>query len=351
MILKEGMRRKMAKIRGNKVATIIDVAKMAGVSISTVSRVINNKDGVSEGFEEKIKSAIEKLKYKPNTVARALKAKTTKSLGLIVPSIENAIFPSLIKVIEDTAKKYGFSTILCNSDGNVEEEARYLQLLVEKQVDGIIFNAMGIYNKGFEIVKDAYTPIIVVGKKIEGFKTSNVSANNFHGAYMAVEYLIKSGMRNIAFLFGQLEAESAISNRFEGYKAALRDNNIEFKEELVIIGKWSFEGGINSTAELLSKGVKFDSVFASNDMIAIGCIEKLLDSGFSIPDDISVIGYDGIPVSQMIRPHLSTVHSPVRELGVEAVKTILRIIYTKQDKFLEKTFEPELIIRNTTKNI
>jgi LacI family transcriptional regulator len=339
------------KHRVNSIATIKDVAKMAGVSISTVSRVINNKDGVSEDLEDKIKLAIEKLKYKPNIVARSLKSKTTKSLGLIVPSIENAVFPSLIKVIEDTGKKYGFSTILCNSDGSVEEEARYLQLLLEKQVDGIIFNAMGIYDERFEIVRDTNTPIIVLGKKIEGFKTTNVTVNNFRGAYMAVEHLIKSGMRDIAFLFGQLEASSAIDLRYEGYKAALKDNNIKFREELVITGNWSFEGGISATEELLSKKVKFDSVFASNDLIAIGCIEKLLDRGYSIPQDISIIGYDDIPVARMIRPHLSTVSTPVREFGIEAVKTILRIIYTKQDKFLEKAFEPELAIRDTTKNL
>lgn len=171
---------------------------------------------------------------------------------MIVPSIENAVFPSLIKVIEDTAKKYGFSTI-CNSDGSVEEEARYLQLLLEKQVDGIIFNAMGIYNERFQIVRDTNTPIIILGKKIEGFKTTNVTVNNFRGAYMAVEHLIKLGMRDIAFLFGQLEASSAISLRYEGYKAALVDNNIKYREELVITGNWSFEGGISATEELLSK--------------------------------------------------------------------------------------------------
>lgn len=339
------------------IATIKDVARLAKASISTVSRVINNKGGVSPDLEDRIKQAINSLKYKPNTLARALKSKATKSLGLIVPSIENAIFPQLIKVIEESAKRYGFSTILCNSHGSVEEEGSLLQLLVEKQVDGIIFNPMGTYDPKFDIVKENQTPIIVLGKKIDGFDTTNINANNSYGAYLATSHLIKTGMKAIAFLSGELEASSAISCRFEGYRAALEEHGLSFKEELVVKGSGSFEGGINAAfdggihgaEELIGRGVRFDSVFASNDMTALGCLEKLIEAGYKIPDDISIIGYDDIPVSRIVRPHLSTVHSPIREFGIEAVKTILRIIYSKKDSYHEKMFEPELILRSSTK--
>lgn len=178
---------------------------------------------MSKDAELRIQQAIEDLNYKPNTVARALKAKSTKSLGLIIPSIENPIFPSLVKVIADTAIKYGFSTILCNSDGDIEQEARYLELLVDKQVDGIIFDALGSYHKRFEVVKNIGTPILVIGKKIDGFITTNVNANNFNGAYMAVRHLIDTGRRSIAFIFGLMESSTAINDRFEGYKAALKE--------------------------------------------------------------------------------------------------------------------------------
>lgn len=335
----------------NGIATIKDVARAADVSISTVSRVINNKGGVSRDLEDRIKSAIEKLKYKPNTVARALKAKSTKSIGLIIPSIENPVFPPLVKSIEDTAKRYGFSTILCNSDGILEEEAQYLDLLVEKQVDGIILNAIGDYHEKFEVVKSTNTPIIVLGRRIEGFKTTCVTINNFKGAYMAVEHLIKTGMRDIAFLFGFLESSSAINDRFEGYKQALKDYKIKFNKNLVVKGNRSFEGGAFATDELLKRKIGFDAIFASNDVMAIGCIEKLLDCGYRIPDDVSVMGYDDIPMAGIFRPHLSTIRSPIKEFGVEAVKTILRIIYSKNDRLNEKNFEPELIIRESTKTV
>lgn len=334
----------------NTIPTIKDVAKLANASKSTVSRVINNQGGVSRELKEKIKEAIDTLKFKPNKVARALKARSTKSLGLIIPTVENPVFAPLVKVIETAADKYGFSTILCNSDGIIEKEARYLELLIEKQVDGIIFNAIGEFHKGFEIVKDTNTPIVVLGKKIVGFETTNVTVNNFKGTYIAVEHLIKTGMRSIAFLFGKLEASSAILDRFEGYKSALADNNIEFNEGLVIKGKRSFEGGMSAADELMESGIKFDSVFASNDILAIGCIEKLIEKGYSIPNNISVIGYDDIPASRVIRPRLSTVLNPADVFGTEAVKAILRIIYSKKDTYQEKIFEPELIIRDSTRH-
>ena len=334
-----------------RAATIIDVARLANVSKSAVSRFINKQDGVSREAEEKITKAINELKYKPNTVARALKAKTTKSIGLIIPSIENPVFPPLVKVIEDTARKYGFSTILCNSEGSIEQEADYLGLLVEKQVDGVIFNAMGEYKESFEVLRNTNTPVVVIGRKIEKFDTANITVDNYKGAFMAVEYLIKSGMRDIAFLSGHLESSTAINDRYEGYKAALEANGIGFKPNLVIKEVRSFEGGIDAASELIARKEKFDSVFASNDIMAIGCMEKLLDCGYSIPNDISVIGYDDIPSARIIKPKLSTVINPVNGFGVEAVKALLRIIYTGNDSHMEKKFEPELVIRESTRQI
>lgn len=333
----------------NSVATIKDVARAAGVSISTVSRVINKKGGVSAELDERINTAIRELKYKPNTVARALKAKSTKSIGLIIPSIENPVFPPLVKIIEDAAKKYGFSIILCNSDGILDEEAKYLDLLLEKQVDGIILNAIGDYHERFEVVRNMNTPLIILGREIEGFQAARVTVDNYKGAYMAVEYLIQSGMKKIAFLYGFLEASSAINDRFEGYRKALKDHKIRFDRSLVTKGNRSLEGGAYATEELLKRKVSFDAVFASNDVMAIGCIEKLLDTGYSIPGDISVMGYDDIPMASIFRPHLSTIRTPVKDFGLEAVKAILRIIYSKKDRYLVKCFEPQLVIRDSTR--
>lgn len=331
------------------VATITDVARMAGVSISTVSRVINKKGGVSRELEARILEAVEKLNFKPNTVAQALKAKSTKSLGLIIPSIENPVFPPLVKAIEDTANKYGFSTILCNSNGVLVEEARYLELLSNKQVDGIILNAIGDYHEKFEEVRRTGLPLIILGRHIEGFPATCVTIDNHQGAYLATKHLVETGMKRIAFLFGSLEATSAINDRFEGYRKALEDCNIGYSDELVAHGDRTFDGGAIATQELMKRGVRFDAVFASNDVMALGCIEKLMDSGLAVPEDVSVMGFDDIPMAGLFRPHLSTVRSPLKLFGKEAVKMILRIIYSKKDPMCEQKFDTELVIRQSTK--
>ncbi len=332
-----------------EVATITDVARLAGASISTVSRVINKKGGVSKELEARILDAIEKLSFRPNTVAQALKAKSTKSLGLIIPSIENPVFPPLVKAIEDTANSYGFSTILCNSDGMLEEEARYLELLANKQVDGILLNAIGDYHEKFETVRKTGLPLVILGRSIPGFPATCVTIDNHLGAYQATQHLIQTGMRRIAFLFGYLEASSAINDRFTGYRQALQDHGIGFDDVLVAHGDRSFDGGRVATDDLLGRGAAFDAIFASNDIMAMGCIEKLLESGLRVPQDVSVMGYDDIPMASLYRPHLSTVSSPVRQFGREAVKALLRIVYSRKDTLSGLSMQPALVIRQSTR--
>jgi LacI family transcriptional regulator len=331
--------------------TIKDVALEAEVSISTVSRVINRKGGVSEELKNRINTTIDRLRYRPNIVARSLKAKNTKIIGLIIPSIENPIFPTLVKVIESTAQQYGFSTILCNSDGILENEARYLELLVGQQVDGIILDAIGTSQHGYDIVRESNTPLIVLGKAIEGFPATRVTINNFMGAYMAVEHLIRIGMRKIAFIYGHLEATSAIEDRLGGYRKCLDDHGIAFNPDLLVKDNGTFAGGAYATQILLDQSISFDSIFASNDIMAIGSIGRLQDQNLKVPEDISVIGYDDIPISAIFSPHLSTVKPPIMEFGREAVKAILRIVFQKKDLLQEKVFDPVLLIRQSTRPI
>ena len=172
--------------------TIVDVAKHAGVSKATVSRVLNNNPGVSDELEKRVKDTIEKLDFHPNRLARALKAKNSSSIGLIIPSVENPIFAQLTQIVEMTAQKFGFSTILCNSEGKIEKEMEYIHLLLEKQVDGIIFDAIGEFADGFLRVIEQHAPFVLVGRKIEGFPVANVDADNRLGGYLATSYLIQN---------------------------------------------------------------------------------------------------------------------------------------------------------------
>lgn len=330
-------------------ATLHDVARLADVSIATVSRIVNEKGGVSPELDKRIRQAIYDLGYVPNTVARALKARQSKILGLIIPTVENPVFPPLVKVIEEHAHENGFSTILCNSEGRVEQEAKYIELLVEKQADGIILDAIGDFHERFSIVKRSRTPFLVIGRAIKNLKTSIVTIDNFRGGYMATDHLLQKGLTKIAFLFGFLESKSAINDRFLGYKQALEDNRIEYDKRLVVYSDRTVEGGSQATEKLLSRSIPFEGVFASNDIMAMGCIDRLFHAGLRVPEDVRVVGYDDIPFASIFRPSLTTIHSPLVALGENAFELIHGIITRGQDQYESRLLVPELVVRESTR--
>ena len=329
--------------------TINDVASCAGVSKATVSRVINNNPGVSLELEKRVKEAIAELNYRPNKLAQALKARKSNSIGLIVPSVENPVFAQLTRVVENTAQKYGFSTILCNSEGKAERETECIRLLLEKQVDGIIFDAIGVYSDSLREALRHNVPIVLIGQKIDNFPVANVNVDNHLGGYLATTHLIRTGCRRIVFMMAEHEALSAVNQRFRGYRDALIENGIELDEQLMPKSRLSFESGAQVTAELLDKGVSFDAIFAANDLLALGCLDMLVERGIAVPDDVSVFGYDNIPFGGMVRPRLSTVSNAVGTISVEAVKCVLRHIYTEKLTKDEIFFKPQLVLRQSTK--
>ena len=331
--------------------TINDVAFQAGVSKATVSRVINNYTGVSLELEQRVKKAIAELNYRPNKLAQALKARKTNSIGLIVPSVENPVFAQLTRVVENTAQKYGFSTILCNSEGKADREAECMRLLLEKQVDGIIFDAIGVYNDAFKEALNYNVPIVLIGQQIENFPVANVNVDNRLGGYLATTHLIKSGCRRIVFMLAEHEALSAVNQRFRGYKDALKENGMEPVDQLMPTSRLSFESGAQVTAELLDKGIRFDAIFAANDLLALGCLDMLVGRGIAVPEDVSVIGYDNIAFGGMVRPRLSTVSNAVNTISVESVKCVLRHIYSDKQTKDEICFKPQLVLRQTTKSL
>lgn len=332
-----------------RAATIKDVAQLAGVSISTVSRVVNQQGGVSPKLTKQIERAIAQLHYRSNNVARALRRSATNTLGFIVPSVENPAFGVLSKAIESTANRHGFFTILCNTDGEVEKEVHYMRLLIGQQVDGIIFNAMGLYDERLLPAVHSGVPVVVVGRKIPGIPTTNVTVDNREGACMAVNYMISTGLSHIAFIFGLYESATALDDRFAGYRDALVQNGIPYDDRLVINALNDFESGAEAVQRLIDKNIHFDGIFASNDLIALSCIKQLDVLGIRIPDQVSVMGYDMIPFSQMRHPQLSTVNSNLALLGTESIETLLRIIETGVDGHTEKTVKAELVLGGTTR--
>ena len=328
--------------------TIKDIAKIAGVSIATVSKVVNNKDfDISEGTRARVQKIIDEQNYRPNSLARSMITKTTKTVGLIIPDVRNPFFTDLARGAEDSAKERGYSLLFCNSDDVLGKEIEYINTLVEKQVDGIVLAGSINRNKAVEENFNISVPIVSLDRKVyfKGIKAT-VEIDNITGAYDAIQYLIKIGHQNILFLSGQEEVEVS-KDRLKGYKKALKENHIPFHPEYVVFGLYKSEFGYQYLMEnQLPKEIT--AIFCGNDLIALGAIKALKSKKIKVPKDISIIGFDDISLASINTPELTTVKQPSYEYGFIAVQRLIEIIEGVthlEDKFEIKT---ELIVREST---
>jgi LacI family transcriptional regulator len=323
------------------------VAKHAGVSISTVSLAINKKERVSEELRQKVIKAIDELNYRPNGLARSLKSKKSKVIGLIIPDIVNPFFPLMVRGVGDTAKRFGYNIILCNTDGEVKEEATFLRLFEEKCVDGIIFTCSGRIKKSLSLLNELSIPKVILDRRLDDLSISTVTVDNTKGAYIATSHLIRNGRRKILFISGPDQLQSSL-DRLNGYKQALAENQIPVKPELITYGDFSFESGQKTLKDIIASQTSFDAVFGANDMMTLGAIMVLSEFGMDIPGQIEVVGYDDILLASLFKPALTTVRQPAYEMGAEAVKMILRAINSKKEFVTSKVFEPQLVVRESS---
>ncbi len=329
--------------------TIYAVAKKAGVSISTVSRVINNSSPVSDKLRKKVNEAIEKLNYQPNALAQSLIKAETRTVGLITPDISNPFFSLLAKGAEELAKIHNYSLILCNSNDDPKAETEYIDILLKKQVDGLIFTGTRCKNEYInQLIEDQF-PIVVVDREIEEGNDANlIFTNNKDGAYQATKYLTHLGHKDIAYIAGYPDVKTD-KDRFEGYKKALEEASISFKKDLVIIGNYHWKDAYDSVKNLLKKGKSFSAVFATNDLMAMGAIKALEEKNLKVPDDVSVIGFDDILFASIVNPPLTTVAQPTYQMGENAMRLLIDVIKKRITKPRKVVLETRLIIRESCK--
>lgn len=329
--------------------TIKDIAKLANVSITTVSRVINNKsEGVSEETRNRILQLVKELGYQPNAIARGLVTKKTKTIGLIIPDISNPFFPDIARGVEDSAHIYGYNVFLCNTDDNLEKESEYINALKEKYVDGIIFtsSAPSNYEHIMELIKSG-VPVIMMDRRIESEDIYGVFIDNYEGGYLATKHLIDLGHRKIACITGPLNVRNA-RERLAGYKKGLLENGLEVDEELIFEGDYKINSGIVGTEKLLNNNKDITAIFACNDLMAYGAYETIRSYGYKIPDDISIVGFDDIQLSQILEPQLTTIRQPAYDMGLTAARMLIKLIEGKKLNKKIVTFKPQLIIRQST---
>lgn len=328
--------------------TLTDIAKMANVSKTTVSMVLNNKDiSVSEDTRNKIHKIVKELNYIPNTVARSLSTRKTETIGIILPDIENPFFSEMARAIEDTAEKLNYNVILCNSYNKKSKEEKYVKLLISKLTDGVIFISGGKSEDSLKILEDNKVPFVIVDRYIESSEKYNgVFCSNDQGIALGVEYLYEKGKRNVAFVSGSKKLKEA-GLRLDAYNNTAERLGI-YNGDLIVEDEFTLDGGVRSTEKLLSMNNEIDAIFYSSDVMALGGMKYLLKRGYRIPEDISILGYDNIYISALFEPGLSVVAQPIYNMGEEACRLLVKQI-NGQDEHEVIYLKPHLIERDTVK--
>jgi LacI family transcriptional regulator len=304
------------------VTTIVDVARKAGVSISTVSRVLSGNGHVDPVLATKVTRAAKQLNYTPNRVARSLRLRKNRVWALVISDIRTGpFFADVVRGVEDGAHASGYSMFLCNADEDPSKEAGYLQLAVAENVAGVILEPSGAATD-LEPLLNAGIHVVLVDRKLPGAQADTVVADNIAGARQAVEHLLENGYRRIACISGPLSTTTGFE-RLAGYRMALEQAGLPVDDSLNRVADFREEGGHRATDELLAEKARPDAVFITNNRMTAGALEAIEEAGLAIPDDIAVIGYDEISWAPLLRTSLTTVGQPAYDLGHESARLLL----------------------------
>ncbi|AVX90059.1 MULTISPECIES: LacI family DNA-binding transcriptional regulator [Pseudomonas] len=327
-------------------ATIKDVAALAGISYTTVSHVVNKTRPVSQEVRLKVEAAIKSLDYVPSAVARSLKAKTTATIGLLVPNSLNPYFAELARGIEDYCERNGYCVILCNSDDNPEKQRSYLRVLLEKRIDGLIVASAGGDIGLAQGLAGVKTPMVIVDRGLDGVDADLVRIDHEYGAYLATRHLLELGHRDIATIGGP-SSTSVAQMRQAGFCRALQEAGITVRPERMLESDFTSTGGYSAAAILL-EGNPPSAIFAGNDMIGIGVLRAAAERNVRVPSELSVIGFDDIQMSRYVYPALTTVGQSILQLGEMAAEVLLRRIATPSLVTDQRIVTPSIVLREST---
>ncbi|MGB5499583.1 MAG: LacI family DNA-binding transcriptional regulator [Maribacter sp.] len=335
--------------------TITDIARELNISPATVSRALHNHPAISVKTKEAVKTLAEKLNYHPNFFALSLLQKKSNTIGVIVPEITSHFFSAIITGVQDVVGNTDYNIVICLSNESYEEEVVIVKKLLKMQVDGVLVSPSS-ETKSFDHfrgLQKSGIPVVVFDRDCPGLEADKILVDDYSGAFQAVEYLIRSGCKNIAHLGGPLNL-STTKHRLQGYLDALISNNVPLRKEYIVhVAGFSHEDGLKPAKKILRLKDPPDAIFAMNDNIAISAMHIAKKLGLMIPKDISIVGFDDQPHSSYLTPSLSTVWQPVYSIGMLSARILLHHL-DNQDavlKFRQETFKPELIIRASSNEI
>lgn len=332
--------------------TIKEIADMAGVSVTTVSQILNNKGSrFSEKTRNKVLAVVAENHYKPDYFASNVINRHSKTIGMIVPDVTDFFFSKVIEGVETYLNSLGYMILLCNSKHDSEQAMQYVSELIHRSVDGIIFATPNVLPEN-HILKDRREhpiPVILVDRGINPRDSGRLIVKEYEGAYQAVHHLIQQGHQHIGML-----RESAgyyrLTERVTAYQHALQDNNLPFRPHYVCAGELNLHGGYAAAKEVL-KNEEITAIFCGNDEMAMGAYQAIEEAGKKIPDDISVVGFDGLEISEYLVPSLTTVYQPSFDIGYYAAKFLVEAIADLTGKVPNKVFDATFIARKSTKPI
>lgn len=329
--------------------TIRDVAKLCNVSISTVSRVMNAPETVIESKRIRVQEAIRSLNYQPNAFARSLISKKSNTLGVVIPDVQNPYYGGVIRGMEDAAKLFGYSLLICNTDRDEKRVLSYIDSYSQKHVDGLLFTSDFVSATYYDAIKKYGGPVILVSTESVEYSLPSIMIDEEQAAFDAVMHLFEYGHRYIGFIGFRLPDPISGQRRYDGFLRALRTAGLAERcsHHIEFANHW-FEEAYDATARLFDKHPHLTAVFASSDEFALGVIACLNDRGIKVPDQVSVIGFDNVRISWMSIPRLSTIAQPMYEIGYRSVERLHALIKTGKASDLRELIPHQLIVRDST---
>jgi len=330
-----------------------DIAKEANVSITSVSLVLNNKPcRISSEKKDLIKKIAKDNNYTPNINARSLITNETKTLGLIIPDIENIFFSRLTKTIETYCRQFGYALIIVNSNDEYKEDLYLLDLLLARGIDGLFITiSNSAYNNKEEVclrLKKLTIPYIMIDRVFDELNCNQVYFDNVKGSYLATKHLIENGHSKISCITNSIYSKNTVS-RFEGYKKAMQEHGLEIKKDYIIEGDYRMQSGYN-TGDMIIKN-HTTAVFVTNDMMTLGLLKRLSEKDIKVPEDLSIVSYDNLLNDFILGPGITSIDQNISNLGKTACDLMLKLIKNEETAIKKICLDPELIIKKSVKNI
>lgn len=329
-------------------ATMKEVANEAEVSIATVSRVINNSGYVSPDLEARVKAAMKTLNYQPSSLARSLRRQETQTIGVLIPQLDHPFFSRLCFAIEKALFASDYRALICSAEENREKENAYIQMLLRQRVDGVITVPTGHSIESIHRLMKNSVPVVVLDRDMPELTVSRVTSDNYQGTYDGTKHLIELGHTNIAVIGGPAYSDPMV-HRIKGIRAAMEDHGLQISQDRMVIGsQQQFEMGYTATKHFLQGDNPPTAIFALTDVMAVGSLHAASEMGLKLPDDLSVIGFDDIPMAAYYLPSLTTIAQPIYEMGEVAVKLMLKCLREPKKSFETVRLNTRLVKRQST---